>query len=104
MLALVSAIWFLIKLTVINKIFIFNAEINDLSPLLRILPPVAAFFYYQYALYASYVSAINGLLFEYYSQKHQPIERRNIIEFTFAPNILNIEWTFLSLMDKTVHL
>jgi hypothetical protein len=100
LLAVVSTIWFLIKLTVINKIFIFNAEINELSPLLLMLPPMAAFFYYQYALNASYVSAINGLLFEYYSQKHQPIERRNLIEFTFDPNILNIEWTFLSLMDK----
>jgi hypothetical protein len=95
-----STLWFLIKSTAINKLIFFSAEIEELNPLLLMLPPVVAFFYYQYALNASYISLINALLFEYYSKVHKPIEERNLIEFTFDPNFLNIEWTFLNLMDK----
>lgn len=99
-LVVASAIWFLIKLTAISELSFLGVKIEELSILLLMLPPIAAFFYYQYALNASYISAINGLLFEYYSRMHQPIEGRNLIEFTLDPNILNIEWTFLNLKDE----
>lgn len=78
-LVVASAIWFLIKSAAINKLSFFGVEFEDFSVPLIVLPPIAAFFYYQYSCNVAIRDLINDLLIIYYSQMLQPIEKRKLI-------------------------
>lgn len=64
----VSVTWFMIKSTSIEKLSVFGMEFEEFNILLLILPPIAAFLYYQFFLCIGISEIINSTLKACYSQ------------------------------------
>lgn len=93
-------VWLIIKTAMINKLNFFGMEFVDFTMPLIMLPPIVAFFYYRFSCETAFSQAINALLREYYSQKFQSFEKRNLTEFLTPPTMLNIENAFANILDE----
>ena len=95
----VFVIWFMIKSASIKKLNVFGMEFENFSILLLIIPPIAAFLYYQFFLYVGISEIINSILRACYSKMLPFFEKNKLNDLLFGSSLLYIEATFFNISE-----
>lgn len=98
--AVTTAIWFFIKSAAISKVSFFGLEFKELSILMLVLPPIAAFCFYLFHCYFGISNVISSTLDEYYAQKLQSFDNAGLTELLVHPTVPYIEISFVKLGEK----
>jgi hypothetical protein len=96
---IVSAAWFMIKSAIIKKLNFFGMEFEELSIPLLLLPPIAAFLYYNMTCYAGLKYFIYSALEICQSQILQSFKKMDLQALLTTPTFLGFEG-FLSLQAE----
>lgn len=99
--AFTTAVWFFIKSATISKLSFFGLEFEELSLLMLVLPPIAAFCFYLFHCYFGISNVITRTLDEYYAQKLQSFDNAGLTELMVHPTVPSIEISFVKLGEKS---
>lgn len=95
----VSVTWLMIKSTSIEKFSVFGMEFEEFNILLLILPPIAAFLYYQFFLCIGINEIINSTLKACYSQMLPFFEKNSLNDLLFVSSLLYLEGTLFNISE-----
>ena len=95
-----SIAWLVIKFALIKKLSIFGMEFEEFGLPLIIIPPVAAFFFYELHCNLGISMVLDYSLIQFYSRNLQPFKKRNLNELLVYPTIFNIERIFANILER----
>jgi len=96
---IVSIAWLVIKSALIKKVSIFGMEFEEFGLPVLIIPPIAAFFFYQLHCNFGISKIFEFSLKQIYSRKLQPFEKRDLNVLLTYPTIPNIEIIFGQILE-----